>query len=41
MVPYAYVDPSMTKFGQMFPIMASSAQDWNDMSGFAIRGTIC
>jgi len=32
-VPYVYLKPSMTNFGQIFPITASSAQDWKDTSG--------
>jgi len=31
----------MINFGQICRIMAPSAQDWDDTSGFAIRGTRC
>jgi hypothetical protein len=31
----------MTMFGPICPIMAGLVQDWNDTSGFALRGTIC
>jgi hypothetical protein len=41
MVPYAYLEPSMTNFGQISPIKASSAHDWKVTSGFAIRGALC
>jgi len=39
--PITYLEPSMTNFGQICPIMACSADDWNDSSDFAIRGAIC